>query len=776
MQKANNQPKAVTKEIEFAPGSVLSIETGRLAKQAHGSVVVRQGDTMVLCTAVISPEVREGQNFFPLTVDYREKYSAGGKIPGGFIKREGRPTDKEVLSSRLIDRAIRPLFPDGFLNEIQVIAYVISADDKYDADVLAGVGASAALMLAGAPFDGPIAEVRVARVNGEYVVNPTVQDTHESDIDLVVAGKEDAIVMVEGEMREVSEDEILEALDVAHDAIRTLCRAQRDLVAEAGAREPFEFQPATLPEGLLEKVDSLLSGRIREHLRLPYEKSTFYGGIRDIKEAVVTELLGEDNPAIGLTRAEVTEEGYTEQQIREAVSAIEKREMRSMILNENRRIDGRGLDEVRDIWTEVGYLPRVHGSAIFTRGETQVLASVTLGTGKDVQAVDQIFDTEDKRFYLHYNFPPFSTGEAKFLRGASRREIGHGMLAERALQVVLPSPEEFPYTIRINADVLESNGSSSMASVCSGSMALMDAGVPIRKAVAGIAMGLIHEGDRTAVLTDILGTEDHLGDMDFKLTGTRDGVTACQMDIKIAGLTRDVMRTALEQARRARHHILDIMDATISEPRPELSPYAPRLTQIAIDAEFIGAVIGPGGKIIQGIQRDTNTSIEIEEREGKGYITIAATNQNDALAAVDIIRGIVAVPEVGEAYEGTVKNIQSFGAIVEILPGKEGLLHISELDYGYVERVEDYLQVGDKVKVELIEVRDDGKLRLSRKAFLPPKENGQPDERRDEPRRDEGRRGERRGGEGRRGGPGGGRGRDRGRDGRGGGSGGRGRR
>ncbi len=745
------------REIEIAPGKTVSLETGRLAKQAGGSVVVRQGDTMVLCTAVLSKDVRTDQNFFPLTVDYREKFSAGGKIPGGFIKREGRPTDKEVLSSRLIDRAIRPLFPDGFFHEVQIIAFVISADEEYDADVLAGLGASAALMFAGAPFDGPIAEVRVGRVDGRFIVNPTMAETDQSDIDLVVAGKEDAIVMVEGEMKEISEEDLLEALDLAHDAIKKLCRAQHDLVSGYGKTVPFEYELVTLPDGILERVRAQLRGRIKEHLRLPYDKETFYGGIRDLKEQVVTELLGEDNPELGQVRAEATEEGYTEAQIRQAVAAIEKQEMREMILDEKKRLDGRGLDEIRDIWTEVGYLPRVHGSAIFTRGETQVLASVTLGTGRDVQAVDQIFDDEDKRFFLHYLFPPFSVGEARFLRGASRREIGHGMLAERALSPSLPAYESFPYTIRLNADVLESNGSSSMASVCSGSLALMDAGVPLKMPVAGIAMGLISEGDRTAVLTDILGTEDHLGDMDFKLAGTRDGITACQMDIKMAGLTRDVMRTALERARDARLHILDVMDQTLAEPRPELSPFAPRLTQLAIDAEFIGAVIGPGGKIIQGIQRDTNTSVEIEEREGKGYITIAATNQVDAEAAITIIRGIVTVPEAGEVYEGTVKNIQSFGAIIEILPGKEGLLHISELDHGYVERVEDYLQVGDKVKVQLIEVRDDGRLRLSRKPFLPAPENGQP---------------ESRGGDGGRGGD---RGRGRNGGGRGGSRGGRGR-
>ena len=745
------------KEIELAPGKTLSLETGRLARQAGGSVVVRLGDTMVLCTAVMSKDVREGQSFFPLTVEYREKFSSAGKIPGGFIKREGRPTDKEVLSSRLVDRALRPLFPDGFRHETQIIAYVISADDQYNADVLAGVGASAALTLAGAPFDGPIAEVRVARVDGEFVVNPTMAETAESDMDIVVAGKEDALVMVEGEMQEVDEEEMLEALDAAHAAIRKLCALQRDLAAEAGTAEPFEPKIAALPDGVLEKVSETVGARIGEHLRMPYEKGDFYGGLDQIRDEAAAELLGEDG-------AEATPEGFTESHIREAARAIERQAMRSMILDESRRIDGRALDEVRDISTATGYLPRVHGSAIFTRGETQVLASVTLGTGRDVQAVDQIFSTEDKRFYLHYTFPPFCTGEAKFIRGVSRRETGHGMLAERALQHMLPDLEEFPYTIRINADVLESNGSSSMASVCSGSMALMDAGVPVSRPVAGIAMGLVSEGDRTAVLTDILGTEDHLGDMDFKLTGTRNGVTACQMDIKIAGLSRDVLRQALEQARAARLHILDAMDQEIAEPRDDLSAHAPRLTQIAVDAEFIGAIIGPGGKVIQGMQRDTNTSIEIEDKDGKGIVTISATNQEDAEAAVNLIKGIVAVPEPGSTYEGTVKSILAFGAIIEILPGKEGLLHISELDHGYVENVEDYFQVGDKVKVELVEVRDDGKLRLSRKAFLSPREGGEEER----PRRPQ----QSRGGGGRRDGRGGGSYRERGgrdgRDGRGG--------
>ena len=742
--------KATVQEIEFEPGRVIVLETGRLAKQANGAVVARLGDTMVLATAVMADEPRESPSFFPLTVEYREKFSSGGKIPGGFIKREGRSNDKEILTSRLIDRTMRPLFADGFYNETQIIAYVLSADDDNDADVLAGVAASAALLCAGAPFEGPTAHVRIGRVDGQLVVNPTIPEIAESDMNLVIAGKEDAIVMVEGEMAELSEDEMLEAFDLAHDVIKTLCRGQRELVEAFGTPEPFAFEPIQLPDGILDRVQSLVGDKLQTHLGKPYQKETFYGGIAEIKEAALNAMLGTPDPETGEGRAEATEEGYTAGQIKSAVGEVESQLMREMILSTGRRIDGRGPADVRHIWSEVGYLPRVHGSSIFTRGETQVLASVTLGTRKDVQAVDQVFDTTDRRFFLHYNFPPFCTGEAKFLRGASRREIGHGYLAERALMNMIPEDEDFPYTIRINADVLESNGSSSMASVCSGALAMMDAGVPIRKPVAGVAMGLITDGHRTSILTDILGTEDHLGDMDFKVTGTQDGITACQMDIKVTGLSREVLVEALEQARQGRLHILDKMMETLDTPRPQLSPFAPRLTQIAIDSDFIGAVIGPGGKIIQGIQKDTNTIIEIEERDGQGFVTIAATNQDDAQAAVAIVKGIVAVPEEGDEYEGTVRSIVGFGAIIEIMPGKEGLLHVSEIDHGYVENVEDYVQVGDKVRVKLIEVRDDGKLRLSRKPFLPKPENGM-DEREHRPRPprdgDRGRdRGDRRGG------------------------------
>ncbi len=706
-------PEATVQQISFAPGKELSIETGRLAKQANGSVVVRQGDTMVLCTATASNSAREGQHFFPLTVDYQEKFAAGGKIPGGFIKREGRPSDPETLTSRLIDRALRPLFPDGFYNSVHVVCTVVSADPEHDADVLAGTGASAALLLSGLPFDGPTAEVRVARAGGEFVVNPTVEEREASDVDLVVAGKEDAIVMVEGEADEISEEEMIEALDTAHEAIRTLCQGQRELLADFGGPAEFSYETYETPAPLVEHVRQIAASRLEEHIRSPYEKMSFYGGIGEIKDAVVTELLGPEED-----RRAATEDGYTASQIKDAVGVVERDVMREIILSEGERLDGRGLADVRAIWSEAGYLPRVHGSAVFTRGETQVLGSVTLGTSKDVQPVDQVFDNTDKPFFLHYRFPPYSVGEAGFMRGPKRREIGHGMLAERALAPIIPDQEDFPYTIRINAEVLESNGSSSMASVCAGSLALMDAGVPIKRHVAGVAMGLITDGERTQILTDILGTEDHLGDMDFKLTGTRNGITACQMDIKIDGLPRETLLEALRQAREARGHILDKMDETLAEPRADLSAHAPRLMQVTVDAEHVGAIIGPGGKVVRSIQAETNTEIAIEDTEGVGVVTIAARNQTDADAAIEKIKQIVAVPEEGATYEGTVRTIKDFGALVEIMPGKVGLLHISELDHGFVDDVRDYLKVGDKVKVQLVEVRGDGKFRLSRKPFL----------------------------------------------------------
>ncbi|MCY4674702.1 MAG: polyribonucleotide nucleotidyltransferase [Bacteroidetes bacterium] len=709
-------PKAITVQVECAPGKIVSIETGRLAKQAGGAVIVRMGDTMIMATAVVSDSVRPGQGFFPLMVDYREKFSSGGKIPGGFIKREGRLNDKEILTSRLVDRAIRPLFPDGYLNEVQIIGSVISADDEHDGDMLFGLGASAALLLSGAPFDGPITEVRIGRVEGKFIVNPTLEELESSDFNLVVAGKLDSIVMVEGEMSEVSEEDMVEALGVAHEAIIKVCQAQLDLrtaFEEAHGKVEAQSYETNLPDpAIIDRVREVIQKKLEAHVRAPYEKKNFYGGLNTLEdEAVEAIVSGTENPEDLKSEA------------RAAARVVSREVMREMVLAGQGRIDGRDPQSVRPIWCEVGYLPRVHGSSIFTRGETQVMASVTLGTTRDQQPVDQVFDQEDKHFFLHYEFPPFSTGEVKFLRGASRREVGHGYLAERALRRMIPNVEDFPYTIRVNADVLESNGSSSMASVCSGSLALMDAGVPVRKAVAGIAMGMIADETRHVVLTDILGTEDHLGDMDFKVTGTRDGITACQMDIKIGGLSSDLMLQALEQAREARMHILDLMDATLAQTRESMSPHAPKLTQITIDTDSIGAVIGPGGKIIRGIQADTGVTIEVEEKDNLGYVTIAGKNESSVNEAIAIIRSLVVSPEVGEEYEGIVRSILDVGAVVEILPGKDGLVHKSQLSWDWVEHPRDVAQVGDKMKVRLMQVNERGRLQLSHKITQPRPKN-----------------------------------------------------
>ncbi|MFC2085850.1 polyribonucleotide nucleotidyltransferase [Bacteroidota bacterium] len=752
--------KAFYSTADLGQDKVITLETGRLAKQADGAVVARLGDTMVLATAVIG-SVRPGLDFFPLTVEYRENFSAGGKIPGGFIKREGRPSDKEVLSGRLIDRCIRPLFPDGFRNETQIICNVISADPEHDSDVVAGVAASTALMLAGAPFGGPVGEVRVGRVNGEWVINPSREVLPESDFNLIVAGKAESIMMVEGELDEVSEEDVVSAIGFAHSAIKSICAAQLKLVAEAGSKAPKEYVTEIPAAELIDKVRGMVSADISELIRSDYDKQSFYGGIDKIKSDTLDALLGVDDPVAGTVRADATEEGFRAADIKKAVRLAEKDELRAMILNDRRRLDGRAPDQIRDIWSEVGYLPRVHGSAIFTRGETQALATTTLGSSRDVQAIDQVFDNVDKRFFLHYNFPPFCTGEAKPIRGTSRREVGHGYLAERAIKGVLPSEEDFPYVVRIVSEVLESNGSSSMATVCAGCLSLLDAGVPIRKSVAGIAMGLVVENDNAVVLSDILGTEDHLGDMDFKVTGTADGITACQMDIKVDGLSFDVLRSALLQAKEGRLHILGKMAETMTEPRAELSPYSPRLYSVEIDTEFIGAIIGPGGKVIQGIQRDTDTKIDIVERDNKGFVTIAASNEEKAQLALTQIKQIVSQPEVGEDYEGQILSVEPFGAIIEIMPGKTGLLHVSEIDYGYVENVEDYFTAGDTVKVKLLEIKDGGKLRLSRKPFLEKPEGFVERERPSGGDRGGRGRDDRRGGGGRGQGGGGGRGRDR---------------
>lgn len=696
--------KAKLRSVEFAPGKTLTIELGRLAKQSHGAVVARTGDTMVLATVVSNYEAKEGQDFFPLTVEFRESYAAGGRFPGGFIKREGRPSEKEILSCRLIDRTIRPLFPDAYYNETQVICQVISSDAENDADVIGGIATSVAIMISDIPFDSPSALVRVGRVDGEYIINPTVEQTRKSDFDLVVGGTMDSIAMVEGEFQEVSEKEMLDAIATGHAAIKKLCQFQLDLQKEFG-KPKREYTVPAKNEELIAAVTKLVGNRYEEVSLAKLAKKEYSAATSAIKDEVVTAL-AENYPDHGKAISEICHD-------------LQEKALRKMILDHKQRLDGRKPDEIRHIWTEVGYLPRAHGSSIFTRGETQALVSVTLGTKRDVQYVDTLFDQESKSFMLNYNFPPFSTGEAKPLRGVSRREIGHGNLAERSLKRMMPSAEEFGYTVRIVSDILESNGSSSMASVCGGSMALMDAGVPLRKPVAGVAMGMIVGDGKVTVLTDIQGEEDHMGDMDFKVTGTADGITACQMDIKVRGISLEVMAEALDQARHGRLHILSKMAESISAPRMELSKYAPAFTRIEIDSDQIGAVIGPGGKVIQGIQKETGTEIVIEEEGNKGIVTIAATDAAAAEAAVARIKAIVGHLEEGEVFMGTVRSIKEFGAFVEIIPGKDGLLHISEIDHKRINRVEDVLSVGDKIEVKLVKVEAGGKLRLSRKALLP---------------------------------------------------------
>jgi len=695
------------KSVEFAPGKTLSIETGRIAKQADGAVVVRMGDTMVLCTAVSAKEPKPGQGFFPLTVDLRESFSAGGKFPGGFIKREGRPNDKEILSSRLIDRSLRPLFPDGYLCETQIICSVLSSDGENDGDVLGGVGASAALHISDIPFAGPIAEVRVGRIDGEFIINPTLSEMENSDIDMVVGGTAESVLMIEGEMDEISEKEMLDAIKEGHKAIKKLCAFQEELREEFGV-EKREFEPEPVDEKLKDQVHELAEEKIRDVVNIGLGKEDYGEKLDEVKDSVVEELTA------------IEEYEDEEGTIQDILSKIEKNELRNMILEKKRRIDGRSPEDIRDIWTETGYLARTHGSAIFTRGETQALVSVTLGTKKDAQMVDTLLTEEDKYFYLHYNFPPYSVGEASYLRGPGRREIGHGHLAEMAIAKLMPSFDEFGYVIRVISDITESNGSSSMASVCGGSMALMDAGVPLKKPVAGIAMGMIVGEDETVVLSDIRGEEDFMGDMDFKTAGSRDGITACQMDMKVSGISYDVLEQALEQARQGRSHILGKMEETISEPRERISEYAPQFLNMEIEADDIGSVIGPGGKVIQTLQKETNTEIWVEEDEerGKGKITITADDLANAEEAKKRIQGIVGHLEEGATYHGTVKAIKEYGAFVEIVPGKDGLLHVSEINHSHVDNVSDVLSVGDELDVKLLKVEHGGKLRLSRKALL----------------------------------------------------------
>lgn len=696
--------KADFRSVEFAPGKVLSIETGRLAKQAHGSVVAKMGDTMILATAVGASEPRPGMNFFPLSVDYRENYAAAGKFPGGFIKREGRPSEKEILSSRLIDRTIRPMFPEGYFNEVQIMIQVISSDGQNDGDVIGGTAASAALLLSDIPFDEPIAEVRVGRIDGEYIVNPTVDDMKKADIDLTIGGTADSVAMVEGEMDEVSEQEMIEAIRVGHTAIIKLCEFQKELQKEFG-KEKRTIEMDSKDEVLLGKIKEIIGDRFVTTSKAGSTKKDYSTEIK----AIVNEV------------KEKLEEEYPEQGevIKDYCHDIQKDVLRNLILDEHYRIDGRKPGDIRDIWTEVGYLPRTHGSAIFTRGETQSLVTVTLGTKRDEQSVDTLFDSESRRFMLNYNFPPFCVGEISNRFSLSRREVGHGNLAERALKKMVPSVEEFAYTIRVVSDILESNGSSSMASVCGGSMAMMDAGVPIKKPVAGIAMGMIVGNGKTVVLSDIQGEEDHFGDMDFKVTGTTDGITACQMDIKVRGVSFEVMEEAMLDAKNGRLHILTKMAESISVPRTELSRFAPSFRRIEIGSDQIGAIIGPGGKVIQGIQKETGTEINIEEKGNKGIVVVSAVDADAADAAIARIKAITGSLEEGEIYEGTVRSIKEYGAFVELVPGKEGLLHISEIDHHRINRVEDVLQEGDKVSVKLLKIENGGKLRLSRKALIP---------------------------------------------------------
>jgi polyribonucleotide nucleotidyltransferase len=676
------------------------METGRFAKQAAGSAVVQYGDTMVLAAVTVA-ERDTHLPFFPLLVEYREKSYAAGRIPGGFFKREGRPSEEEILAGRLIDRSLRPLFPKGFKREVQVYIYVLSADQVNDADVLGLTAASLALSLSPAPWNGPVGGVRVGRVNEEFVLNPTFEQLDESDLDMVVSGMSDSVVMVEGGAVELDEETIANALMFAQDGIRELTSMQQEIVDKVG-QPKIAWSPPEIPADVEERVRSLAADRVREALNLE-DKSERVQALGTVQNDVVEQLAEEFPESQG--------------EIKQVLHDIESHTMREQVLERGERVDGRDLTTVRPISCEVGVLPRTHGSAVFTRGQTQALVSTTLGTVADEQRIDNIDMPRQttKSFMLHYNFPPFSVGEVRPVRGTSRREIGHGNLAERALQAVLPPYEDFPYTIRVVSDILESNGSSSMATVCGGSLALMDAGVPLRAPCAGVAMGLITDGERVAVLTDILGTEDHLGDMDFKVAGTREGVTSIQMDIKIQGLDPAIMRQALSQAHDARLHILDVMAHTLDSARSELSEFAPRIMTIQINPERIGEIIGPKGKTIRGIQDETGAEVNVDD---SGQVTIAAVDGLAGERARQMIEALVEEPEVGAVYEGLVKTTTAFGAFVEILPGREGLLHISELQHERTNSTEDVVNKGDRVRVKLLEIDGRGKMRLSRKALL----------------------------------------------------------
>lgn len=688
----------VIKEVQVGD-KILRLETGKLGRQANGAILAQYGDTQVFVTAVAEETPKEDVDFFPLQVEYREKAFAAGKIPGGFVKREGKPTDKEILSGRLIDRPIRPLFPDWYKNETQIIAFVYSFDGQNEPDVIAACAASAALAISEIPFLEPIGEVRVGRIDGKFIINPTIEEIEKSDIELVVAGTESSIMMVEGEANEASETDMLEALRFAHEEIKKIVAIQKELVAECGKPKIQPPEPK-IPAELIKDVGEFAREKMAEIVAMPLSKK---------------ERSDKNKEIINLT-IEHFKEKYQESDaaIKEIIHDIEKDLMRKRILNEGIRLDGRKCDEIRPITIELGILKRTHGSALFTRGETQSLTTLTLGAKNDEQIIDGLLMEYTKKFILHYNFPPFSVGEVGRISSPGRREIGHGNLAERSLKRMIPSEDEFPYTIRLNSDILESNGSSSMATVCAGSLALMDGGVPVKKAVAGIAMGLIKEGDKYAILSDILGNEDHLGDMDFKVAGTKDGITGFQMDIKIQGISFEIMAKALEQARIGRLKILEIMNEAISEPRSNISIYAPVVLRTKINPEQIGMVIGPGGKVIQGIQKEFGVEIFIEE---DGTVNIYSSNRDNAVRCRDYIRLMTSDPIVGEVYQGRIVKITDFGAFVEIAPGKEGLLHISQIDKQRVNKVEDFFKEGDIVTVKLMKF-ENGKMTFSRKALL----------------------------------------------------------
>jgi len=704
------KPTVITKTCKLPDGREITIETGKLARQADGSVVLKMGNTMLLATVVAAVEHKPGTDFLPLSVDYQEKFAATGKIPGGFLKRESKLSDYEVLISRLVDRAIRPLFPDDYHADTQVNIQLISGDHNALPDALAAFAASAALSVSDIPFQGPISEVRVARVEGQYIINPTLEQKEKADLDFIVAASIENILMVEGEAKEISEAEMLEALKLAHEAIKVQCQLQIELTKAVNKTEKRKYEHELKDEALRDELYKSLYDKVYEvakkQLKSKHDRSELFSKIIDDYKAALPEDTAPE-------KVDLVKKYYKE---------IQKKACRDLAINEKVRLDGRKPNEIRPIWTEVDYLPSAHGSSIFTRGETQSLTTATLGTKLDEQLIDGAMFSGTNKFILHYNFPGFSTGEVKPNRGPGRREVGHGNLAMRALKQVLPNLTESPYTIRLVSDILESNGSSSMATVCAGSLALMDAGIQIKAPVSGIAMGMLSDSTtgKYVILSDILGDEDHLGDMDFKVTGTEFGITACQMDLKVDGLTYEVLAEALNQAKDGRAHILNEMKKTLAIPKADFKPHAPRAVTITIDKDMIGAVIGPGGKVVQDIQKTTGATVVIEEVGNKGLVNIFATDQTIMDAAVKRVKGIVAIPEVGEEYVGKVKSIMPFGAFVEFMPGKDGLLHISEIKWERLETMDGVLEVGEEVKVKLIEVdKKTGKFRLSRKVLLP---------------------------------------------------------